>query len=171
ARNRSELSAEFGADAEIVLLAALKDLIGCISAEQPGPGQRNLIANTESVLRIRGTDAGDRFTEWLHGRDLENELLIKIEEILQANRAAPGVGARIIKLRIASQSVGLEVDADVLQNARAIAVNQRLRIASADKEIGVWNQRAGQARDQAVLRNDDKAVVFYTVTEVRENPS
>ena len=56
-RHRLELSAEFGADTEIVVEVAIddvfevvfvgdrEDLIGRIGAEQPGPAERHLIAN------------------------------------------------------------------------------------------------------------------------------
>ena len=63
---------------------ALDDLIGSIGAEQPSPVDRDLIANTEAVLRFRGADAGDRIAEGLHRGHLEDELLIQIEEVLQA---------------------------------------------------------------------------------------
>ena len=78
---------------------------------------------------------------------------------MQAYRAAVGVGAGVVEFRVAGQGVGLEVDADVLQDARAIAIDQGLRVAEADEEVGVGEQRARQARDQAVLRNDGKAFV------------
>src|SRR4249920_2083492 len=54
--DRSELPAHLGADAEVVFEVAFEDvsevvvgredLIGSIGAEQPGPGDRDLIANT-----------------------------------------------------------------------------------------------------------------------------
>ena len=75
-------------------------------------------------------------------------------------RAAEGVGAGVVEFREAGQGVGLEVDADILQYARAIAIDQGLRVAEADEEVGVGDQRARQARDQAVLRNDGKAVAL-----------
>src|SRR4029078_10582084 len=62
--------------------------------------------------------------------------------------------------REAGQGVGLEVDADILQYARAVAVDQRLRVAEADEEVGIGDQRARQDRDQAVLRNEGKSVLF-----------
>ncbi len=113
----------------------------------------------------------DAVAEGLHHGHLEGELLAQIlaEQIRQADRAAPGVGAGVVELRVAGQGVGLEVDADVLQDARAEAIDQGLRVAEADEEVGVGDQRARQARDQAVLRNDGKAFVVLAVAEVREH--
>src|SRR6478736_606887 len=166
--NRSELPADLGADAEVVFEVAFEDvsevvvgredLIGSIGAEQPRPGDRDLIAYTEAKLRVLGADAV--ILEGLHRGHLEDELLIQIEEILQANRAAEGVGASVVEFREAGQGVGLEVDANILQYARAIAIDQGLRVAEADEEVRVGDQRARQARDQAVLRNDGNAVTF-----------
>src|SRR6516225_8471527 len=167
-RDRSKLPPDLDPYAEVVV-GALGDLIGSIGAEQPGPGDRDLISYTEAVLRFCDADAGDRIAEGLHSSHLEDELLIQIEEILQAYRAAPGVGSGIVEFRIAGQGVGLEVDADVLQNARAIDIDQGLRVAEADEEVGVGDQRARQARDQAVLRNDGKAFVVPAVSEVRKH--
>src|SRR5215831_122971 len=168
-RDRSELPPDLEADAEVVVGGALDDLISGIGAKQPGPVNRDLIAYTEAILRFRGADAGDRIAEGLHSSHLEDELLIQIEEILQAYRAAIGVRAGVVEFRVAGQGVGLEVDADVLQYARAIAIDQGLRIAEADEEVGVGDQRARQARDQAVLRNDGKTFVVLSVPEVREH--
>jgi hypothetical protein len=117
-RDRLELPAELGADAKIVFVGALEDLIGSIGAEQPGPVDRDLIANTEPVLRVLGADAV--ILKRLHHGHLEDDLLIQIEEILQANGAAEGVGAGVVEFREAGQGVGLEVDADVLEYARAL---------------------------------------------------
>src|SRR5262249_26266078 len=86
-----ELPAQLRADAEVVFVLALENLIGRIGAEQPGPINRDLIANAEAILRILGTNAVP--IERLHRGHLENELLIEIEEILQAERATECVGA------------------------------------------------------------------------------
>ena len=136
----------------------LEDLIGRIGAEQPGPVDRDLIAHTKAVLRFGGADAGDRIAEGLHRGRFKDELLIEIEEVLQAYGAAIGVGAGVVEFRVAGQGVGLEVDADVLQYARVEAIDQGLRVAEADEEVGVGDQRARQARDQAVLRNDGNSL-------------
>jgi len=100
---------------------------------------------------------------------VSDELLtqIRAEEIYQADRAAICGGAAVVEFRVAGQGVGLEVDADVLQDARAIAIDQGLRIAEADEEVGVGDH-VRRARDEAVLRNDGKAFVVLAVPEVRE---
>src|SRR5262249_47348644 len=54
---------------------------------------------------------------------------------------------------------------------RAIAIDQGLRVAHADEEIGVGEQRARQARNQAVLRNDNNAVVVLAIPGVGEHAS
>ena len=72
--DRSELPTHLGADAEVVFVAALEDLVGRIGAEQPGPIDRDLIAGTEAVLRVLGADAV--VLEGLHHGHLEDELLI-----------------------------------------------------------------------------------------------
>jgi len=136
-QHRSELPADLGADAEVFVEVALEDvfvsggedLIGSIGSEEPGPGDWDLVANAEAKLRVLGADAV--ILEGLHHGHLEDELLIQIEEILQANRAAEGVGAGVIEFRVAGQGVSLEVDADVLQYARAITIYQGLRVAEA----------------------------------------
>src|SRR5262249_55160303 len=165
---RSELPAELDAEAEVVFVGTLSDLIGGIGAQQPGAGERDLIANAEAVLRVSGADAV--ILEGLNRGHLEDELLTQIlaEKIYQANRAAVSGGAAVVEFRVAGQGVGLEVDADVLQNARAIAIDQRLRVAEAHEEVGVGDHRARRARDQAVLRYDGKAFVVLAVPEVRE---
>src|SRR3990172_1335925 len=165
---RSELPSELETDAEVVFRALL-DLIGSVGAKQPCQSERDLIANTKAVLRSRDANARDRIAEGLHRGHLEDELLVQIEEILQADRAAIGVGAAVVEFRVTCQGVGFEVDADVLQYARAIAIDQGLRVVEADEEVGVGNQRARQARDQAVLRNDGKAFVVLAVPEVRKH--
>src|SRR6185295_1405139 len=148
-------------------LGALGDLVGRIGAQQPGSGERDLIANTETVLRVLGADAV--ILEGLNRGYLEYDLLTKIraEEIYQADRSAICGGAAVVELRIAGQGVGLEVNADVLQDARAIAIDQRLRVAEADEEVGVGDH-VRRARDEAVLRNDGIAFVVLAVPEVRE---
>src|SRR4029079_18663337 len=89
--HRSELPTDLGADAEVVFVAALENLVSCVGAEQPRPIDRDLIANTEAVLRIPGADAV--VLEGLHHGHLEDELLIQIEEVLQTDRTAESVGA------------------------------------------------------------------------------
>ena len=92
----SKLPSEFRTKAEVVFVT-FEDMIGRIGAEQPGPVERDLIANTEAVLRVLGADAV--ILEGLHHGHLEDELLIQIEEILQAKRAAEGVGAGVVEFR------------------------------------------------------------------------
>ncbi len=72
-----------------VFVGVREDLIGRIGAEQPGPVDRDLIANTEAELRVLGANAV--VLEGLHHRHLEDDLPIQIEEILQADRAAESV--------------------------------------------------------------------------------
>src|SRR5262245_26001112 len=100
-RDRSKLPPDLGADAEAVFFAALEDVMGNIEAGQSGPVDRDRIASTDPVLRFRSADAEERIAEGLHCGHLEDELLIQIEEILHAYRAAPGVGSGVVELRIA----------------------------------------------------------------------
>src|SRR5262249_47043604 len=144
------------------------DLVGRIGAQQPRPGECDLVANAEAVLRVLGADAV--FLEGLDRGHLEGKLLAQIlaEEERYAERAAICRGGGVVEFRVAGEGVGLKVDTDVLENARAVAVHQRLRIAEADEEVGVRDYRARARRDQAVLRDDGIALVVLAIPEVRE---
>ena len=151
----SEFPADLRADAEVVLFA-FADVVCGVGPEQPGAIDRNLIADSEAVLWILGADPV--ILEGLHHGHLEDELLIEIEQVLQADRAAPGIRRRVVQLWVSGQRVGFEIDADILQYPGVVAVDQRLRVAETDEEVGVGHKCAWQAGDQAVFRNDCKAV-------------
>ena len=92
-RDRSKLPPQLGADAEVVLVATLLDLMVASARNSQARVRAILVAHAEAVLRSRHADAEDRIAEGCTVADLEHELLIQIEEILQADRAGPGVGA------------------------------------------------------------------------------
>src|SRR5215510_9904847 len=98
-RDWSKLPSDLGAETKGIFVGAFDDLIGSIGAEQPRPIDRDLVANAEGVLGSCRADAENRITERLHGSQLKHELLIQIEEILQADCATISVRAGIVEFR------------------------------------------------------------------------
>src|SRR5438132_263752 len=104
--NISEFAPKFSPDAEKILIV-LSRRDHCIGPYQPSVVEWQLITNFESHLRsFRGSILG--VAKNIQSRDLEDDLLMKIEEIFETERAAISVVSGSVHCWKTSQIVGFK---------------------------------------------------------------
>ena len=82
--------------------------------------ERKLIADTDAILRALST-AICGTVHYLHGGGFEDNLLIEVEKIFEAERAAVSVVGGGVERGKTGEAIGLEEDTDVFQNASSPA--------------------------------------------------